>query len=75
VTFTDGRQVTRLRESARGDYQDPYGDGEVRSKFRELASLVLSPAGIARIEETIARLESLPRLAELIEPLREDRGA
>src|SRR6058998_350910 len=26
VTFTDGRQVTRLRESARGDYQDPYGD-------------------------------------------------
>jgi 2-methylcitrate dehydratase PrpD len=68
------RQVTRLRESARGDYQDPYREGEVRSKFRELASLVLSPAGVARVEETIDRLESLRRLAELIQPLREDRG-
>src|SRR2546422_2059121 len=35
VTFTDGRQVTRLRESARGDYQNPYGEGELREKFRE----------------------------------------
>src|SRR5499427_3750353 len=24
VTFSDGRRVTRLRESARGDHQDPY---------------------------------------------------
>jgi hypothetical protein len=75
VTFSDGRQVTRLRESARGDYQDPYGEGEVRSKFRELASLVLSPAGVARIEEIVDRLDSLPRLVELVEPLREARGA
>jgi 2-methylcitrate dehydratase PrpD len=75
VTFTDGRQVTRLRESARGDYQDPYGEGEVRSKFRELASLVLSPAGVARIEEIVDRLDSLPRLVDLVEPLRGDRGA
>ena len=75
VTFSDGRQVTRLRESARGDYQDPYGEGEVRSKFRELAGLVLSPAGVARVEELVDRLDSLPRLAELVEPLREDRGA
>src|SRR5947208_6292205 len=37
VTFTDGRQVTRLRESARGDFQEPYGEDEVRAKFRELA--------------------------------------
>src|SRR5207245_7443959 len=26
VTFADGRQVPRLRESARGDYQNPYGE-------------------------------------------------
>ena len=37
VTLTDGRQVTRLRESARGDYQDPYREDEIRAKFRELA--------------------------------------
>ena len=36
VTFTDGRQETRLRESARGDFQDPYGEDDVRTKFREL---------------------------------------
>jgi 2-methylcitrate dehydratase PrpD len=75
VTFSDGRQETRLRESARGDYQDPYGEGEIRSKFRELAALVLSPAGVARMEALVDRLDDLPRLGDLVEPLREDRGA
>jgi 2-methylcitrate dehydratase PrpD len=75
VTFSDGRQVTRLRESARGDYQDPYGQDEVQSKFRELASLVLSPAGVARAEALVDRLDDLPRLGDLVEALREDRGA
>ena len=75
VTFGDGRQVTRLRESARGDYQDPYGEGEVRSKFRELAGLVLSPAGVARVEALVDRLDDLPSLGSLVEALREDRGA
>src|SRR5947207_8440773 len=46
VTFTDGRQVTRLRESARGDFQDPYREDEVRAKFRELAAVVLSPGAV-----------------------------
>lgn len=75
VTLTDGRQVTRLRESARGDYQDPYSEGEVRDKFRELAGVVLSPAGVARIEERVDRLDDLPRLGSLVDALREDRGA
>jgi 2-methylcitrate dehydratase PrpD len=75
VTFSDGRQVTRLRESARGDYRDPYGEGEVRSKFRELAGLVLSPAGVARVEATLDRLDDLPRLGDLVEALRDDRAA
>jgi 2-methylcitrate dehydratase PrpD len=73
VTFTDGRQVTRLRESARGDYQDPYGEGEVRSKFRELAGLVLSPAGVAQAEALVDRLDNLPRLGDLVGALRDDR--
>ena len=75
VTFTDGRQVTRLRESARGDHQDPYGEDEVRSKFRELAGLVLSPAGVVRVEALVDRLDDLPRLGDLVEALRKDRGA
>jgi 2-methylcitrate dehydratase PrpD len=73
VTFTDGRQVTRLRESARGDFQDPYGEDEVRAKFRELAGVVLSPAGVARVEALVDRLDDLPRLGDLVAALREDR--
>jgi 2-methylcitrate dehydratase PrpD len=74
VTFTDGRQVTRLRESARGDYQDPYREDEVRSKFRELACVVLSAPGVARMEELVDRADDLPRLGALVDALREDRG-
>jgi 2-methylcitrate dehydratase PrpD len=75
VTLADGRQVTRLRESARGDYQDPYGEDEVRAKFRELARVVLSPAGVARVEELVDRLDDLPRLGDLVAALRADPGA
>jgi 2-methylcitrate dehydratase PrpD len=74
VTLTSGRQVTRLRESARGDYQNPYGSDEVRSKFRELAGLVLSDAGVTRLEALVDRLDELPRLGDLVEALRENRA-
>lgn len=74
VTLTDGRQVTRLRESARGDYQNPYGEAEIRSKFRELAGVVLSPAGVTQVEMLVDRLDDLPRLATLVEALRGDGG-
>src|SRR5216117_2538740 len=70
VTFTDGRQVTRLRESARGDFQDPYREDEVRAKFRELAGVVLDAAGVARVEGLVDRLDELPRLGYLVEALR-----
>ena len=66
VTFTDGRQVTRLRESARGDFRDPYRDDEVRAKFRELAGVALSPRAVTRVEELVDRLDELPRLSDLV---------
>ena len=75
VTFTDGRRVTRSRESARGDFQDPYGEAEVRAKFRELARVVLSPAGVARVEALVDRLDERSRLSDLVVTLREDREA
>ena len=65
VTFTDGRQVTRLRESARGDYQEPYREDEVRAKFRELAGVVLGRTAVARVEGLIGRLDDLPSLSGL----------
>jgi 2-methylcitrate dehydratase PrpD len=66
LTLIDGRQITRLRESARGDFQDPYREDEVRAKFRELAGLVLSAGAVARVEELVARLDELPRLSDLV---------
>jgi 2-methylcitrate dehydratase PrpD len=66
VTLTDGRQLTRLRESARGDFQDPYREDEVRAKFRELAGVVLSPGAVTRVEALVDRLDELPRLSELV---------
>jgi 2-methylcitrate dehydratase PrpD len=74
ITLTGGRQVTRTRESARGDYQDPYREDEIRAKFRELAGVVLSPAGVARTEQIVDRLDDLPNLGSLVETLRADRG-
>jgi 2-methylcitrate dehydratase PrpD len=70
VTLTDGRQLTRLRESARGDFQEPYREDEIRAKFRELAGVVLSPSAVTRVEQLIERLDELPRLSDLVVALR-----
>ena len=75
VTFTDGRRVSRLRESARGDHQDPYREDEIRGKFRELAGLVLSPTAVTHAETLVDRLDDLPSLGGLVDALRKDRGA
>ena len=66
VTLTDGRQITRLRESARGDFQEPYREDEIRAKFRELAGVVLSPGAVTRVEELVERLDELPRLSDRV---------
>jgi hypothetical protein len=36
--------------------------------------VVLSPAGVAQVEQLVDRLDQLPRLATLVETLRADRG-
>jgi 2-methylcitrate dehydratase PrpD len=73
VTLTDGRRVTRLRESARGDHQDPYREDEIRSKFRELAGVVLGTREVARLEALVDRCHDLPRFTDLLQPLRSSR--
>jgi 2-methylcitrate dehydratase PrpD len=74
VAFTDGRRVTRLRESARGDFQDPYSESEIRAKFRELAGVVLSPDGVTRVEALVDRLDEQAQFRDVVAALREDRG-
>ena len=70
VAFTDGRRVTRLRESARGDFQDPYNETEIRAKFRELAGVVLSPDGVTRIESLVDDLDDLEQFRDFVAALR-----
>jgi 2-methylcitrate dehydratase PrpD len=70
VRLTDGREVTRLRESARGDFHEPYREDEIRTKFRALAGVVLRPAAVDRVEDLVARLDELPSLSDLVVALR-----
>src|SRR5262252_6568434 len=53
LTLKDGRQSTHTCESARGDFQRPYQESEIREKFRELAALVLTPDGVTGIEQAM----------------------
>ncbi|MBM3227209.1 MAG: MmgE/PrpD family protein, partial [Candidatus Tectomicrobia bacterium] len=70
VTLTDGRQSTHTCESPRGDFQRPYQETDIRQKFHELAGLVLTPAGVTAVEQTIQRCAQWGSVQELLAPLR-----
>jgi 2-methylcitrate dehydratase PrpD len=70
VTLKDGRQSTHTCESARGDFQRPYQESEIREKFRELAALVLTPDGVTGIEQAVNRCDQWTSVRELTDQLR-----
>ena len=70
VTLKDGRQSTRECESHRGDFHRPFAESEVRGKFRELAGVVLTSAGVAAVEQAVDRCEQWTGVAELVTALR-----
>ena len=70
VTLNDGRQSTRVCESPKGDFQKPHQESEIREKFRELAAVQLTPAGVAAVEKADDRAEQWSSARELIELLR-----
>ena len=65
VSLTDGRSATVSRDSHRGDFSQPFAEGEIRAKFRELAGVVLMPEGAAAVEQAIDRIEEWTSVAEL----------
>jgi 2-methylcitrate dehydratase PrpD len=71
VTLRDGRGATRQVNSARGDFQNPYAEGEVRAKFRALAGRALSDRGVSRLEAAIDGVEGTAGLAAILMSLRE----
>ena len=70
VTLTDGRQTTRAGDSQRGDFMRPFAEAELRSKFRELAGVVLTPEGVSRVEDAVERCADWQSVAALTELLR-----
>lgn len=70
VSLKDGRQSTHACESHRGDFQQPFAESEIREKFRELAGVVLTPEGVARIEALADRCEQWQSVSELTGQLR-----
>jgi 2-methylcitrate dehydratase PrpD len=70
VTLTDGRQSTQTCESARGDFQRPYQESEIRAKFRELAGLVLTPEGVTSVEQAVQDCAQWTSVRELTDQLR-----
>ncbi|MGH7039329.1 MAG: MmgE/PrpD family protein [Stellaceae bacterium] len=67
LTLADGRQATRSCDSHRGDFARPFGEAEIRAKFRELAGTVLTSEGAAAVEHAVDRCEDWPSLAILLD--------
>jgi 2-methylcitrate dehydratase PrpD len=70
ITLADGRRATHARDSHRGDFHAPFGEDEIRAKFRQLASTVLTPEGAAAVETAVDRCEEWSSVADLPELLR-----
>jgi len=55
LSLKDGRSATIARESHRGDFQEPYAEGDIRGKFQELAGVVLDAEGVVAVEDAVDR--------------------
>jgi len=71
VILADGGQNTQTRESHRGDFQQPFAESEIRAKFHELAGVVLTAEGAAKVEQAIDRCEQWTGIAELTTLMRQ----
>jgi 2-methylcitrate dehydratase PrpD len=65
VTLADGRSAALARDSHRGDFSEPFTEAELRGKFRELASVTVTPEGAAAIEQAVDRIETWPTVGAL----------
>jgi 2-methylcitrate dehydratase PrpD len=70
VTLTDGRQASAACENSKRDTFHPDPEPQVRQKFHELAATVLSPDGVARVEEAVDRSDDWNSVGELTALLR-----
>ena len=70
VTLKDGRKTTHACESHQGDFNQPYEESVLRGKFRMLAGHVLTPEGVAQVEQAVDRCEDWQSVADFTALLR-----
>ena len=70
VTLKDGRKTTHACESHEGDFNRPFAESVLRGKFRLLAGHVLTPEGVARIEQAVDHCEEWNSVADFTALLR-----
>ena len=66
VTLKDGRQATASRDMSRCDREQPDPEPEVRAKFYELASTVLTREGSAAVEHAVGQAETWASVSDLM---------
>ncbi len=70
LRLKDGRACTRTCESARGDFQRPYSEADIRRKFHDLVGLVLTPGGGQAVEAAVHQAEDWANVQTLVEMMR-----
>ena len=65
VKLQDGKEYTHAVTIAKGEPENPMSDEEVTGKFRDCASLVITPESQESVLEMLWSLESLERVSEL----------
>ncbi len=70
VTLTDGRTAEHAVQSHRGDFREPFTEAEIRDKFRQLAGTVLTPDGVAAVEQAVDRCQDWGSVEELTSLMR-----
>ncbi len=74
VTTTDGRQLTRRVEYAKGTRENPLTGEDIYQKYRKLATTVTSPTRAEKIADLAQRIDRLPDLMGLAAMLRTLKG-
>jgi 2-methylcitrate dehydratase PrpD len=74
LTLHDGRQASANREMSWRDEAQPDPEPDLRAKFQELASLVLTSEGVGAVERAIGRAEDWTSVADLTSLLRRHSG-
>jgi 2-methylcitrate dehydratase PrpD len=67
VTLKDGRVLTEIEEYNRGSAENPMSQSELRAKFDDNASGVLSAAERDRLAHEIERVENLSDVSKLVD--------